>query len=252
MSDQVSPDHYLSLSSTTLTALSPASQRTAWDRRYHEKGRQWGNAPSEFNHLSPSGTILELGVGDGKNLRVRENSDGFYIGIDFSLSALEICKNDPELTGVHLLLGDACLIPLRQSLIDLVFAHHILGHLPLFQQTKLMDEVFRVMKPGGSLALTVFASGDMREGKGQEVEKATYLRGDGIITRYFTPDDIRKLGFRFIIRRVEREEWIFPVKGRKYVRAVLTALFEKPFDMHQNAQYHEDYERHSACSVLER
>nr|WP_319540538.1 class I SAM-dependent methyltransferase [uncultured Methanospirillum sp.] len=242
MKDRVSPESLPPASSSPVTSsssfsppnslssspvLSPFSQQYAWDRRYSEKGRQWGNAPTEFSHTSSCGTILELGVGDGKNLRVRGNRDAFFIGLDFSPAALCICRSDPQLAGVHLLLGDACYIPLRSSSVDLVYAHHILGHLSSLLQPLLIEEVFRVLKPRGMLALTVFASGDMREGKGEEVEASTYIRGDGIITRYFTPEEISHLG-RFIVHTINREEWPFPVRGKKYVRAVLTALLEKP------------------------
>ena len=215
-------------SSSSSPALSPFSQRTAWDQRYREKGRQWGNAPTEFSHALSCGTVLELGVGDGKNLRARESSDAHFIGLDFSPAALRICRSDPQLAGVHLLLGDACQIPIRSSSVDLVYAHHILGHLSSSLQSLLMEEVLRVLKPGGMLALTVFASGDMREGKGEEVEASTYLRGDGIITRYFTLEEISHFGRGFIVHTINREEWPLSVKGRKYVRAVLTALLEKP------------------------
>jgi ubiquinone/menaquinone biosynthesis C-methylase UbiE len=203
-------------------------QRIAWDRRYYEKGRLWGNAPTEFVHSHPCGTVLELGVGDGKNLRVRDSENSFCIGLDFSIAALHICRTDPELSDVHLLLGDACRIPVRNANVNLVYAHHILGHLPSPLQPLLMSEIFRVLIPGGTFALTVFASGDMRDGQGREVENAMYLRGDGIVTRYFTPDDIRDLGKKFIIQTINREEWFLTIRGKKYLRAVLTGLLKKP------------------------
>ena len=49
-----------------------ADQQKAWDTRYRVKGRQWGNAPCEFSGTGTSGIILELGIGDGKNIRVRK------------------------------------------------------------------------------------------------------------------------------------------------------------------------------------
>ncbi|PWR73801.1 class I SAM-dependent methyltransferase [Methanospirillum lacunae] len=203
-------------------------QQRAWDKRYCEKGRQWGNAPVEFIQPRPCGTVLELGVGDGKNLRVRDSNNCFCIGLDFSSAALQICRTDPELSDVHLLLGDVCRIPVKNALVNLVYAHHILGHLSSPLQPLLMDEIFRVLRPGGTLALTVFASGDMRDGQGLEVEHAMYLRGDGIITRYFTPDEIKCLGKQFIILAVNREEWYLSIRGKKLLRAVLTALLKKP------------------------
>jgi|GEM_PF-582647 len=220
---------FSSLNSPSSSAvISSLSQQAAWERRYSEKGRQWGNAPTEFSHTSPYGVVLELGVGDGKNLRARESHNAFFIGLDYSKAALQICRRDPQLTNVHLLLGDACKIPMRSSSVDFIFAHHILGHLSLTFQSVMMEEVFRILKPHGMVALTVFASGDMREGKGEEVEASTYLRGDGIITRYFDPEEIRNLGSGFIIHTINREEWLFPVRGRTYIRALLTAKLQKP------------------------
>ncbi|HWQ63528.1 MAG TPA: class I SAM-dependent methyltransferase [Methanospirillum sp.] len=214
-------------SSDSLVSSSPDKQQMAWDRRYREKGRQWGNAPAEFIQTLPCGTVLELGVGDGKNLRVRDSESCLCIGLDFSPAALQICRTDPELSDVHLLLGDVCKIPVRSTQVNFVYAHHILGHLSSSLQPLLMDEIFRVLRPGGTLALTVFASGDMRDGQGREVDQGIYLRGDGIITRYFTPDEIKSLGKQFIILAVNREEWFLTIKGKKYLRAVLTALLKK-------------------------
>lgn len=204
------------------------NQRIAWDNRYYEKGKQWGNAPAEFIQPYPSGTVLELGVGDGKNLRVRESKNCICIGLDFSIAALQICTIDQQLSGVHFMLGDACRIPIKNATMNLVYAHHILGHLSSPLQPFLMDEIFRVLTPGGAVALTVFASGDMRDGQGQEVEHAMYLRGDGIITRYYTLDEIRDLAKKFIVLTINREEWFLTIKGKKYLRAVLIALLKKP------------------------
>ncbi|MDD1728391.1 MAG: class I SAM-dependent methyltransferase [Methanospirillum sp.] len=207
--------------------LTPSSQRQSWDERYHEKGRQWGNAPAEFIQDQLIGTILELGVGDGKNVRTRNLSDRCCIGVDFSPAALRICQGDPVLSDLHLVQSDACYLPFHNSSVDHVYAHHILGHLSLYLQPVLMDEIWRVLKPQGSLALTVFAQGDMRDGQGEEIEPGTYLRGDGIITRYFSPDDIRVLGFRFLIGKIIREEWILRIRGKSHRRAVLTVVLEK-------------------------
>lgn len=211
--------------------LSRDALKNAWDDRYREKGRQWGNAPSEFlSH--DTGIILELGVGDGKNVRTRTKQNTHYIGLDFSFAALQLCQTDPELSGTDLMLADVCNLPILDTSIDLVYAHHILGHLPSHLQQNLMDEVFRVLKPMGSLALTVFASGDLRDGQGTEIEPATFLRGDGIITRYFTPRDIKELGNKFLIKNIEREEWTLLIRGIRHKRAVLTTVLEKPDTHH--------------------
>lgn len=204
------------------------SQRAAWEQRYQERGRQWGNAPGEFTQTPERGVILELGAGDGKNLRTRRMLEGILIGLDFSISALQLCREDPVLKDVTLVLGDARYLPFSNASVHQVFAHHILGHLQKNNQTVLMKEILRVLMPGGILALTVFGSGDMRKGKGREIEPSTYLRGDGIITRYYDREDIEAISQGFIITGITCNHWPFRVKEKEYQRSLLTATLQKP------------------------
>lgn len=192
------------------------------------KGRQWGNAPADYQMGPDSGIILELGVGDGKNLRARTISGAYYIGLDFSGEALHLCRKEPYFSDIPLLLADACHIPIRDASVNKVYAHHILGHLSSLLTPILISEVYRVLCPKGRLILTVFAQGDMRDKNGKEIQTSTYLRGDGIITRYYNEDMIRTLGQNFIILQVNRIEWPMRIRGRQYSRAIITALLEKP------------------------
>ncbi len=212
--------------------LYSASQREAWDDRYRIKGRQWGNAPVEFSHEQETGVILELGVGDGKNIRARSIRDQTLIGLDFSIEALLLCKQDPTIQDASLILADVCYLPFSPCSIDQVFAHHIFGHLPECQQIVLMNEILKILRPGGRLNLTVFGYEDMRRGKGREIEPSTYIRGDGIITRYYSQEDIEVLHSGFNIIRIGNETWPFRVRGKEFRRSVLTAIMEKPQTFH--------------------
>jgi SAM-dependent methyltransferase len=203
------------------------SQQKEWEVRYRMKGRQWGNAPSEIQNTPKGRVILELGVGDGKNLRTRQKEGILMVGLDFSLAALQLCRSDQNLTETMLLLGDVCYLPICDAAVHQVFAHHILGHIPICFCQVMLDEVYRVLRPGGLAAVTVFATGDMREGVGKEVEPSTFLRGDGIITRYFTAEDIIILSRRFILLDIRREEWSLLIRGKNKKRAVLIATLQK-------------------------
>lgn len=210
------------------TVLDPKILREAWETRYRMKGRQWGNAPIIPTEFPKEQGVLELGVGDGKNLRTREISAGQYIGLDFSHAALQICQKDPVLAKVSFVLGDARFLPFRSSSVEQVLAHHILGHIPGSYIPNIMSDIYDILVAGGTLVLTVFAAGDMRDGRGTCVEPSTFLRGDGIITRYFTPDDIRSIRGKFILQDINVISWPFQVKREVMTRSVITAIFKKP------------------------
>ncbi|MDD3052650.1 MAG: class I SAM-dependent methyltransferase, partial [Candidatus Cloacimonetes bacterium] len=67
-----------------------------------------------------------------------------------------------------------------------------------------------------------------RDNTGVLVEPSTYLRGDGIMTRYCSEENIRTLSHNFIITEMKRIEWSMRIRGRDYIRAVISAILRKP------------------------
>jgi len=204
-----------------------SSQRDAWNLRYQGRSRQWGNARNWPSCIHKEGLILELGIGDGKNLRSRPDTSARFVGMDFSSEAIKACANDHEMSDVRLVIADACSIPFRDNTFSMIFAHHVIGHIPSGLQVCILDEIFRTLTPSGCVILTVFGTGDMREGSGTEIEPSTYLRGDGIITRYFSEDMIQKLCYRFVIRNMSRTEWAYRIRGVRYLRSEISVIMEK-------------------------
>lgn len=203
------------------------SHRDAWNLRYRGSRRQWGNARAWPPSIPKDGLILELGIGDGKNLRSRPDTSSLYVGMDFSSEAIRACTNDREMADVRLVIADACSIPFQDNTFSIIFAHHILGHIPSGLQVCTLDEVWRTLTPSGFVILTVFGTGDMREGSGTEIEPSTYLRGDGIITRYFSEDMIRNLCYRFTIHKMSRTEWTYSIRGVRYPRSEISVILGK-------------------------
>jgi hypothetical protein len=54
-------------------------------------------------------------------------------------------------------------------------------------------ELSRVLRPGGHALVEVFGRQDIRYGEGEEVEEATFLRGNGIITHYFRQGEVASM-----------------------------------------------------------
>lgn len=203
------------------------SLREAWNRRYQGRRRQWGNALEWPSNKIKEGLILELGIGDGKNLRSRPNTSSLFVGLDFSAEAVRVCAKDPAMSEIRLVTADACMIPFQDNTFSVIFAHHVLGHIPSGLQVCFLDEVWRTLTPPGYVILTVFGTGDMREGTGTEIEPLTYLRGDGIITRYYSEDMIQKLCNRFIIHDIGRTEWTYTIRGALHLRCEISAILGK-------------------------
>jgi ubiquinone/menaquinone biosynthesis C-methylase UbiE len=145
--------------------------------------------------------------------------------LDISLPALRLCsRSHPQ---SDLILANAERLPFKSERFDGVFAYHVAGHLFLPGRRALASEVSRVLKSGGKLFFREFGWLDMRMGEGQEVEEATFLRGAGIITHYFTESETSELFCRLVPASIESNCWKMRVRGRDLVRSQIEAIFLK-------------------------
>jgi malonyl-CoA O-methyltransferase len=92
--------------------------------------------------------VIDVGCGTG-----RWASPLSAIGIDISPAMLAIAADKPGLRG-RLAVADATALPIRTASADLVLCTLTLGHVP--NPLKALNELSRILEPGGSLILTDF------------------------------------------------------------------------------------------------
>jgi SAM-dependent methyltransferase len=94
--------------------------------------------------------ILDVGCGTGRMLAMMGEFGGAY-GLDHSPMAIESCRG---LEIRQLVRGDASKpFPFQDASFDVVCAYDVLEHLE--DESALLDEMRRVLKPGGALVITV-------------------------------------------------------------------------------------------------
>lgn len=101
-------------------------------------------------NLKKNTITIDAGCGVGSNLKVISESGLNVIGIDNSLYALSIINKE---LNVPLLCGDINMLPLRSNSVGIVIAMDILEHLE--NDSKVIKEIYRVLKRNGVLFLTV-------------------------------------------------------------------------------------------------
>lgn len=108
----------------------------------------------EFLNPGPGERILDCGCGMGFYLRALcAVAGGAYSGIDGDPQALGFARQALAGLGVALLRGDVLHLPYADAAFDKVLFSEVLEHLPDDRQG--LAEVRRVLRPGGTLALTV-------------------------------------------------------------------------------------------------
>ena len=100
-------------------------------------------------------TVLEAGCGTGHNAALLRRRYGWKTyALDLQTEALRYAKE----SGVSLLTqGDVAALPFRSGTFDAVIALDVIAHFPRGQESRVFQELARVLAPGGLVVLRVAA-----------------------------------------------------------------------------------------------
>jgi ubiquinone/menaquinone biosynthesis C-methylase UbiE len=205
--------------------LSIGQRREIWDGEYTTKGALWKGAPRHSIELPPDSLVLEVGCGSGKT--VSGMSGVHVVGIDISAVALEMCRSRYSSEGQMYAIADAGRLPFRDGCFDVIICFHILEHLYHDEREDAVREILRVLRPGGEVRFKAFSRADMRYGKGQEVEPGTFIRGAGVLTHYFTVEEVRELFAGTTETAFEEIRIEKMIMGQDALRSRLSFIFNK-------------------------
>ncbi len=99
----------------------------------------------EINKL-PLGSLLDIGVGNGKHLKQLKTHQ--ITGIDVSKKMLQLAAKN-KTKNTTLLLMDATSLQFKNNTFDYVILSHIIAVVP--NPNSVLNEVFRVLKPNGKV-----------------------------------------------------------------------------------------------------
>ena len=144
-----------------------------WENDYSRRGRVWGGAVHHLPQTGAGERVLELGCGNGKSFSALAETKCDVVGIDFSPSAAILCRSlTPRNTLTNIALADVRSLPFEDASFDVVFAFHVIGHLPLSGRIRCAGESVRVLRPGGALYFSGFSVEDFRAGTGLGTDRA--------------------------------------------------------------------------------
>ncbi|XP_020869568.1 alkylated DNA repair protein alkB homolog 8 [Arabidopsis lyrata subsp. lyrata] len=114
---------------------------------------KWPKVAAFLESLPPGSVILDAGCGNGKYLGL--NPSCFFIGCDISHPLIKICSDK----GQEVVVADAVNLPYREEFGDAAISIAVLHHLSTEnRRKKAIEELVRVVKPGGYVLITVWAA----------------------------------------------------------------------------------------------
>ena len=114
--------------------------------------------PTQFAHIKPGNTVIDLGSGAGNDCfvaRAETGATGKVIGIDFTPAMIEKARDNAEklgLNNVEFRLGDIEKMPITSNTADVVVSNCVLNLVP--NKDGVFKEIFRVLKPGGHFSIS--------------------------------------------------------------------------------------------------
>lgn len=205
--------------------------RDAWQKLYSKHGIQYGGTgdigPLE-QILKPGMMVLDAGCGDGKTTEIIAKR-AEVVGCDFSREALLSLQHqrgrDVQADLVECELGS---LPFADKMFNVVACVHSLSHMSEDERSRAANEIVRALAPGGYVLVEAFDIDDFRYGKGEDVERSSFLRGNGIMTHYFEKGEIGTIfdGLNVVSESQVRRRISLGVLSGK--RSVMRVLLRKP------------------------
>lgn len=148
-----------------------------------------GSRTVERIGLRPGARVLDLPCGSGASALVAARvvgSEGSVVGVDVSTGLLELARTKAERAGldnVELLQADMRSTGLPDAAFDAVVCVHGIFFVP--DRVGLMRELWRMVAPGGTLAVTTWGPGPFEPGAGAFWDAVAVERPD--LVRGFSP-----------------------------------------------------------------
>ena len=123
--------------------------------------------------------ILDIGCGNGRLYQLFDDLSTRFTGIDISETLINIAKE--KYSEATFIVGDMRKLPFEDGSFDIAYSIAAVHHLPPEGQQEVLQEVSRVLVPGGLFVMTNWNF--LGRWTKKRIEKGRYLIGD-------TPDHI--------------------------------------------------------------
>ena len=174
----------------------------------------WINQPSLFaqwvvQYFPQQGNILELGAGSGQDSRFFASKGYHVVSTDLSDRGLHYNQQkipqELQLKVTIQQLNLENLFPLADESFDIVYSHLAIHYFDNKIIRQIFDEIYRVLKPGGIVALFTNSTSDPEYNTGEKLEEDYFLLNSQVKKRFFSPQSIQKFGKKFEVIVADNE-----------------------------------------------
>jgi SAM-dependent methyltransferase len=162
----------------------PYDNKTKWDKRYNKRTYVYGKSPAKFlaenfDYLEPESTILDMGMGEGRNAVFLAGKGHIVTGIDISSVAVKKAKLLAKEFGVRIktIVGTLTKYPIKPNSYDAIICFY-------YVDRELNKKILSWLKPGGILIYEAHTALEFKKKKSELENKNYYLKVQELLTMF--------------------------------------------------------------------
>lgn len=132
------------------------------EHTFSQAGFRLNLVASRVKSLIPSGSVMDIGLGDGYLMNALHKHRFTVTGLDISDVNVEKLKQRSP-ADMHFIVGDITKMPIADNTFDGITASEILEHMSTEELHAAIPEIRRVLKTGGYAVITVPGEEDLNE-----------------------------------------------------------------------------------------
>ena len=168
------------------------------------KNQEWINKASIFaeqalDYFPAKGIVLDLGAGQAQDSCYFAERGYYVTATDIEDSALELAKEKAKSNSVDINIQKVDLrkkLPFQNDSFDVVYSHLSLHYFDHETTASIFNEIYRILKPGGTLALLANSVNDPQYKTGEMIEDGYFKIGKST-KRFFSKTTVNEFTQRF-------------------------------------------------------
>ncbi|MBI3632766.1 MAG: class I SAM-dependent methyltransferase [Candidatus Vogelbacteria bacterium] len=178
-----------------------------WNEKHLKYAKtDWIDKPTLFAEWAlqflpqDGGSMLELGCGQGQDSRFFAEKGFIIDALDFSFEGLNLAQTKtpaelvPKISYEQIDISYP--LPFNDDAYDVVYSHLALHYFDERTTHQIFDEIYRVMRTGGVIAIMLNSTSDEEFNAGPKIEKDFFMI-DGMEKRYFNIESLTPFVNRF-------------------------------------------------------
>lgn len=205
-----------------------SDQKEAWERWYRSGPPSWKGSPLPLPELPEGARVLDIGCGTGSTMLQAFEKGCDVVGIDISEAAIERAGERISARGydANLMSGDILDPSIDLGRFDCILLHHVLDNMVLEKRRRTVQKVKKMLNDEGMISFQDLSVNDVRSGKGEEIERNTFIKGDGIMLHFFDLEETKELFEGLKVLELEEHEWTQGQGDRKLKKCRIRGIFQ--------------------------